>query len=291
MSTLKKIYNRVQDGIEYGWIKDPTVHIENIVDSGIFEDLKPVFFLSTGRCGTLLFTKLLSNAQGVNVFHDPIPNLSLQSKSAWEMNYTQQVMATETLRDLFLASRELFLYKTARYGKRYIETNRNITFFAPTIKEIIPSAQFVHIHRHPADFIRSGMRRGWYTGAHPHDQGRLTPVSGDPYADRWPTLSSVGKIAWLWEMTNAFIDTFSESLGEENFLRFNFDELGVESVQKMLGYLGLQISTNRIKKALLKPVNIQKTGEFPTLDKWSHEDRDAMIEICGERASKYGYEL
>ena len=38
----------------------------------------PIFFLSTGRCGTNWFVYLLSKTRGLKVFHEPKPNLGIQ---------------------------------------------------------------------------------------------------------------------------------------------------------------------------------------------------------------------
>lgn len=289
MVRLYHIFHRIVDGFEYGWIKNPTVKIEGIFESSILVNHRPVFFLSTGRCGTLLFTKLLSQASGVKVFHEPNPTLSLQSKTAWELLSNDSLADVPLLVDLFKTSRESHLFKTARYGKRYIETNRNISFFAPIIKSIIPNALFVHVHRHPADFIRSGIRRGWYSGDHAHDAGRITPIPGSKHAAQWTNYSDVQKIAWLWRSTNSFIDNFAEGLDRDQFHRFNFDELGVNNVNQMLEFLNLSIPQKRIKKIIEKPVNVQRDGNYPKYQDWTNEDKTALKEVCGDLAAKYGY--
>ena len=46
---------------------------------------KPVFFLSTGRCGTKWFSTLISFDRNVRVLHNPIPNLGSQGKLAYEI--------------------------------------------------------------------------------------------------------------------------------------------------------------------------------------------------------------
>jgi hypothetical protein len=46
---------------------------------------RPVFFLSTGRCGTKWFSSLLSFDKRVRVLHNPVPNLGSQSKAVYEI--------------------------------------------------------------------------------------------------------------------------------------------------------------------------------------------------------------
>jgi len=45
----------------------------------------PVFFLSTGRCGTNWFSILLSEDKKLKVFHEPKPNFGVQGAVAYEI--------------------------------------------------------------------------------------------------------------------------------------------------------------------------------------------------------------
>jgi len=136
---------------------------------------EPVFFLSTGRCGTKWFSELLKNDKKNAVFHNPVPSFAAQSKLVFEIisksNFNLTAEERKLIYEIFFSGREQYLRYTYKTGKKYIETNNYITFFTPVLHKIFPEARFVHLVRHPAEFVRSGLQRGYYSGK-PSDEAR-----------------------------------------------------------------------------------------------------------------------
>ncbi len=285
----------------------------NVTRSGISEytfrtqyldspEFSPVFFLSTGRTGTALFTKLLERSKKLSVFHSPsallchsASELIEQGRVAYE-RYHVAGQDDETVNQLtaqiFLAAREALLYKSFVHGKRYVETNNRVSFLAPAIKKLIPHAKFVHLYRHPAEFVRSGVRRNYYQEESLHGLGRLTPLPGMPEAERWSTFSQVEKIAWLWQETNGFIERFFNAQQGQGCLQFDFNRLNVENVKELLAFLEItDIGDDAISELIGTPVNAQMTGDFPMFSGWSEQDKASVRNICGELAQRYGYDL
>lgn len=284
--------------------KNKRVHRISLVEfkEKVAPKYAPIFFLSTGRTGTEFFTHLLNTSKELQVFHSPSnllypPQSELieQGKFIYEkiQHYgfkDKEVLAFAS--QIFLASREDLLYKTYTYNKRYVETNNRITFFAPAIMEIFPNAKFVHLYRHPAEFIRSGIRRKYYVNNKSvHELGRLTPTMHTQYNNNWRTFDSIQKIAWLWSETNSFVEDFFKTIDQEKYYQFNFNNLNVDEVEKLLSFLNIKIDRKKIQKAIDKPVNIQTTGDFPKYDKWKQVDKDKVVDICGELSHQYGYKL
>ncbi len=258
------------------------------------KDYAPVFFLSTGRTGTKFFTRLLNKSKKVKAFHNPAPEMIEQGKVIYEYYYENGLnVNNHIISHIFSAGREDILHKTYLHNKIYIETNNRITFLAPAIKYYIPNARFIHLYRHPGEFIRSGMRRKWYTKAGgEHELGRIVPTSGNPFFHRWQSFTNVEKIAWLWMETNTFIDRFLSLSDEKRFMRFNFNSLTVSNIKKLFGFIGLNdISQQYIEKNIKIPVNIQTANSFPIYNNWASEMKDRVKAICGDLAQKYGYEL
>lgn len=253
----------------------------------------PVFFLSTGRCGTNWFTTLLSHEPSMKVFHEPKPNLGVQGKIAYETyrEYDMIPPASEArlLEEIFLAGREQYLRYSYKTQRQFVETNNQITFLAPAIFSLFPETKFIHLNRHPGEFVRSALRRKFYNN--PDDIKRIVPTSHDPIYNNWKELGPVGKNSWLWVETNQFIEKFRKTIPEENYFYFDFSKLNTGQVEKMNEFLGISISKSIISKAIGKPVNVQKSGKLEDYKGWPEEDKKSLISICKNMADHYNYQL
>lgn len=255
----------------------------------------PVFFLSTGRCGTKWFSSLLDPLDELMVLHDPVPNLGIQGKVAYEEQVVHNFSLPENSRvliqEIIWAGREQYFRYAYKSGRRIVETNNSITFFAPLLAEIFPEARFVHLYRHPGEFVRSAIRRNYYQPGNSEDLKRIAPAENDPIHEKWNEMDQLQKCAWLWNETNAFIDKTGDIIGEERFYKFNFNTLNIESVMPLLDFLDISFSENKIRKHLDIHENVQKTGTFPEFSRWSEQQKEYLKEQCGELAKKYGYRL
>jgi hypothetical protein len=254
---------------------------------------EPVFFLSTGRTGTLWLTKLLKKDPRVKVLHHPNPDLAVQSKLAYEAaireDFTYSPFAKQSLKEIYFTAREQFLRYSYKCNKRMIETNSNITFFAPILNEIFPNSKFIHIYRHPGDFVRSGIRRNYYTGKSNLDYKRLYPLKG-PFAQNWDQISQVEKIGWLWYETNRFVEIFKQMINQNRVFNLNFNH-AIEQMPQLIDFIEIKIPSRQLRHIKKKKFNVQRTGYFPEYQAWNEKDREKLRAICGELARKYGYQL
>ncbi len=288
---VNDLVQRLVDGFEYGWRKGGSHDVYSMWGSHDFLSKSPIFFLSTGRTGTMLLTHLLSAAKGVKVFHSPVPTFTNQANYLRHTGLRGNTESVTILEQIFMAGREHMLFKTYRYGLRYVETNHPITFLSPAIARLLPEAKFVFLFRHPGEFVRSGVRRGWYSGVHPHDKGRLRPTEDEISDQEWKDFSQIKKIAWLWDATNAYIERTLENIASSRHFQMNFNELSVDLIYELLSFLELCIDELPIRRHLKRKVNVQRTGNFPSYDKWTLEQQNELIGICGDRAARYGYIL
>lgn len=251
-------------------------------------DAPSCFILSTGRCGTGLITKILEQSPSLLVYHNPQPELNYVSSLVYR---TQPSL--ESLKLAILAARfDLFVHAFQR-GRIYVETNNRITFFAPAIAELFPKAKFIHLIRHPADFVRSGMRREYYQEGIIQHQ-RLNPLD----RQEWQQMSRLEKVAWEWNEINRFIDEFKSSCNSSRMMTIKSEDLfsQTELVMAIFNFLDVSdpfkyASPEHIKKQIFeKPVNKQTTGSFPKFLDWSHEEKVSLRRIA-TIASKYGYKL
>lgn len=250
---------------------------------------KPVFFLSTGRCGTKWMDKLISSDKNILSLHAPVPNLALQNKFAYNTQRTNAntPFAEEALGQIFLTAREQHFRYAYKTQKRIVETNNHITFFAYAINKLLPQARFVHLYRNPVEFVRSGARRGWYTNNKQANAKVITPLNNS----LWNSASQIQKIAWLWNETNQFIENFKDTLSSDKVYTFNFNLLTTENIKSLIDFMNVSVDNTVIDTLLNKKVNVQSRGRFPTYDKWKQADKSAMADICGSLAGKYGFSI
>ena len=255
----------------------------------------PVFFLSTGRCGTKWFSTLFEKNPELMVLHEPIPNMAVQGKKVYEIlrntNFTLQSSMNQLITELFWTGREQFIRYSCKSEKRLIETNNSISFFAPVIADIIPHAKFVHLYRHPGEYVRSAVRREHYSLGNSENIKRLEPIEGDSHFRIWGMMSQLQKSAWLWNETNEFIEKFKNEVDKKRIYTFNFNKLGFGEVQDLLTFLEITMPDNLIKSHLGRKENVQSTGEFPKYAQWTDGQKKQLIAICGTLADKYGYNL
>lgn len=256
-----------------------------------FKDVPPpIFFLSTGRTGTKWFSNLFSDIKGFKVLHSPKPDLAIQNKLAYELinKELDTDLKENFLKELFIVAREQYLRYSYKSEKTIIETNNHITFFAPVLYQLFPNAKFVHLYRHPGEFVRSGIRREWYIGDNEINNKLI--VSNAEHTE-WKNYSQLQKISWLWCETNAFIEKFHTDNPEALFTSFNFNELNKENVEKLCDFLGFKISGKKISKALGKKVNVQSKGNVSEYSNWTDKQKQELNSICSSLASKYNYSL
>lgn len=260
-----------------------------------FSHLKnPVFFLSTGRCGTAWLSHVLESKEDLKIYHHPEPVMRSQGKLSYEMNLKRQDRNENELllvKEMFLAGREDLLLNCARGNKRPIFTDSRSTFFAYEMLELFPNAKFVFIHRHPGEVVRSGIRRSWYKAKHQSELNRIIPLQGEAYFEEWKDLSDIEKISWLWKETNTFIENFSKSVAPENFYEISFNFWSAPKIADLMSFLNIDLKEAEIANWMNKRINAQSESPFPKYEDWSKEDKESLKNICGGLAAKYNYQL
>lgn len=255
------------------------------------EKFEPVFFLSTGRCGTRWFTELLQTEKKLDVHHNTDPELYEQSLLAYQLFKNDKFSDPDVRRllsEIIYSARQELMVEALSHHHRFVETNNRITFFTPILADIFPHARFVHLYRDPAGFVKSGMNRDWYDDSR-YDFARPSPVL-EPEKTRWNDWSRVAKISWLWRETNQLIDSHLSDLPAEKYRRFNFNDLSTDSVRDLMQWLDIDIKPNTISAQLDKKVNAQKSGDFPSFPEWSGSDRKDFLSQCGDYATYLGFD-
>lgn len=262
----------------------PTVSIDQI-NGDTLDFASPCFVLSTGRCGTKWLTKLLGLSDKVWANHSDYPELIRHSRLAYEQYEQEPRVFYEVIR----ATRDGFIIEAYKRGQVYLETNNRITFFAYAIRQAYPKAKFIHIVRHPGDFVRSGLSRNWYHG-HPHDVGRI--VRPGP-AEVWQAMGDIERIAWLWNETNRYVEDFLARLPQQDYIQVKAEDMfsNVSVSMDLCRFIGVDDITPRaIAKMLTNRVNRQRKWVIGPYRTWS-EDQKEQVRQQATLAVRYEYEL
>ncbi len=258
----------------------------------MLQEIKPVFTLSTGRCGTMTLAALMNLSSYIDAFHEPEPKLIYSSYLAFMNN--NNCIPLEYWKKVVAHARDAIILKSHYSGRTYFETNNRITLMASFFIDCYPSSRFVHLYRHPYDFVRSAIRRKYYSG-HRWDFARIKPDNEDPYKDKWKDMSQLEKCAWLWNKVNVFIlDTLSHLPPERKFFLksedlFKGENEIIESLYKFASEAPLP-SERKVKRLLNKQLNRQLKGDYPQPSKWSVSQTNSVKSITEKTMKKLGYE-
>lgn len=256
--------------------------------NGFAELPAPVFFLSTGRTGTQWFANFFKQKNNLMVFHQAVPSLAIQNKFYYNIinsNDLDENLKNEIGEEIFLAAREEYFVYSRKTEKIFVETNNDLLFFAEIISKLIPNSKFVHLYRHPGDFVRSGLARAWYTDDLV-EQKMIVPKS----IDNWQQLSRIQKISWLWKEENEFIENLKTSIEKERFFDFDFSSFQSSKLFELSKFVGAEISLKKIEKFKEIRLNSQK-NTVPKYKDWEQKDKNDLKEFCSDLAQKYAYNL
>jgi hypothetical protein len=262
---------------------------------GMVEALAPIswrevpclFILSTGRTGTLALCRLLNLSPEVLALHEPHP----RPYEAFRSAYAEVWDRPEPYRRIFEEARRGHLAWAALRGKAYAEGTA-VKYFAPAIAQLIPRSRFLHVYRHPADVVRSCMRRGWFAN-HPLDRYRPCPSPGGPDYNKWLNWNAFARNCWIWGADNEFFLRVRDAVSEDRFLSVAFEEfIAPESkaYERIFGFLGVACPPHKnVREVLGVRHNEQTTGSFPRPAEWSEGLRKTMRTIAGGTMEALGY--
>lgn len=234
------------------------------------------FGLSNSRCGTVTLSKLFALSPSLSAHHEPKPTLYLEAVEA----YKNRTDLTSTI----FKGREELVRAADRENKFYVELTPHISSVPDSILRAFPEARFFFIHRHPYEFIRSGMRRGYYVSS----LARLSPREDDPISERWSSLQQIEKIAWGGAKMNEIILEFFAGLPPEKKLTLSFQELIQGKVGRVFEFLGSPVPSEKgITEVLRKRWNKQEIGSFD----WTDKERRVVKPYISSIVAKLGYEL
>jgi len=257
-------------------------------------DLSPVFVLSTGRCGTKTLAALVDLLPDADAHHEPDPKLV-------ETSYMYYMKSCPDIPDdfwqgLLANNRDELIRQAFRSDKFYFETNNRLAMLSKLLTERYPKARYIHLVRHPYDFVRSAMRRKYYNN-HVWDFARISPDKSDPFYQEWFKTGGLEKCAWLWAKTNSHILDIFNNISSERCLFVRSEDIfnnNGDSVSRVFNFMSQNKKmpgSDRVEKLLGMKLNQQTYGNFPKSGEWSIEDAVVLKKHCRPLMEKFGYDI
>ena len=271
----KSIYNLWNGSLDYNF------NYWNIFEE-VHEKAEPVFILSTWRSWTALLTVLLNSIKSIDAIHAPNEMLLYYSKLSFEKNK----LLYDNLKYAIDAVSYEYIKKAFIQKKIHIDSSTRSTFFCNQLYELYPKSKFIHLVRHPWDFIRSWIRRLWYTWKVYKEEWILIPPK--------EIININEKIAWLWYETNNFIEIFKDIIDKKRILTIMSEDLFMNSntTKSILKFIGKdnELTDKKIMQIISKPLNYQKLWDYPEYENWTTEQRNILIPYK-KLVNKYWYKI
>lgn len=273
----------------------PRRALKRLVLRQIRRDVRCVFVLSTGRCGTTSLASLLNLSDSITAVHEPRPRFLEETKALYETHRANIASVERNFLNGFQWTRYPSLLEAWKTSSYYAECSNRLTYAAPALARHFKKAQFIHLYRHPADVVRSAMRRGYYTGDHVWDPSRITPRQDDDARSHWESWTEFEKCCWYWKAVNEFSCRFGKSVGADRCFSLPAEMLfenNEETLLHLFHWLGAEAPAQHSRHdALSEPQNTQTQGKFPLWDDWSLPMKQTLSRIASPVAEQLGYDL
>ncbi len=271
-------------------------HADQATIAAMYEHYAPVFILSTGRSGSRFIVDLLSLDPRVLARHEPRP--TLEYFCHWASRRQQH---SEVLERVIDAARMEMVLEACIQEKIFIESNQCLTFFAPALLALFKNAKFVHLVRHPGNFVVSAARKGWHRNDSIWESGRVKLAD----ERRWGAMDQVERLAWLWDFTHRYLRDFLSALPAARRLTCRLEDLldGERAVAALFSFCGAALpGPEKVKDVQGRPVNtlrvdadepdnMKKNPAFPAYVDWPAGERAKVLRACAATARELGYEL
>lgn len=165
----------------------------------------------------------------------------------------------------------------------FVDSSNLYIHFIDAIYMLDPSVKFIFSVRDGKDFVRSAFSRRW------HEQNIFgaVPLRDDPSYERWPSLSTLQKNAWIWVSRNRKALKGLENVPHKQKLIVRIEDIRKEDILYMVQkFAGIPI---REKGPAEKGVNANPSFELPPKEEWTRKMNEEFEEIAGEMMRFFGY--
>jgi hypothetical protein len=241
------------------------------------------FITGTGRCGTLLMSKLLSLGSNTRCDHER--SIKYDKMKGAYLTGDRGDLHRE-IDTVIQPQVKLF----NRRGKSYGESSGLMYLaFDELYRRYKGKAKFVLLTRDPAEFVRSALARGFFDGDHPNPVEHIRAKDNTDIGQRWEQISPFEKCLWYWNVVNMLIYDFFRTLPRELWKIQPIEQLDTKACYELYEFLHIKGFNERaVDELLSKRINATpgrgderylnpyatglRVGEWPT---WSPDQKSA----------------
>ncbi len=264
-----------------------------------------MFLVSTGRTATKFLAKLLGSVcDDVDARHEPRPDLFHLGTA-----FARSEIGPEKAAKVLLGSR-LWICNELNRNKTgmYVESNNNVSYLIPVVRNCFPNAKFVHIVRDGRDFVRSSCSKTVLSRSGKSDNAlfmtrqdvrrrlQASDLPDNPYHGKWSRMSRFEKICWYWAYKDSI--AYSELSEDPRSVMVRFEDLfdqesGFPGLWKIIDFLdlrsGMVVSEDALAKKMKSKQNSTEKYILPKWQDWTDEQIAQFTEIAGEHMIRLGY--
>lgn len=272
-------------------------HIDSGTINQMFDHYSPIFVLTAGRSGSKFIHHVFSHCSDMRSYHEAFPTLQYYSNFAFQNQNEPNI-----LNKMFEASRMELMLDAYNNEKIYAESNQCLVFFSKAILSTFKKAKFIHLVRHPGDFVRSAIMKGWHKNDSIWEAGRIRFKD----AEAWQKLDQIEKLAWVWSETNKYISTFTNNCLHSNSLFVKLEKFVRDTnvFKDIISFSGSSATLNEneileVQKTKVnaleihqsEPLNMHKLSNYAKFDDWPEKDKQSVRNFVEPLSSQYGYVL
>ena len=166
---------------------------------------------------------------------------------------------------------------------RFIDSSNLYIHFIDALHKLYPSARFILSVRNGKDFARSAFSRGW----HRHVSFGSVPPREDPYFERWPEMTPLERVAWIWTFRNrkALEGLAAVPRGQQLVLRI--EDIGrEETLDNLESFAAVKITDRNLAS---RKINANPVLKLPPRQEWTEPMNRMFDAIAGEMMEYFGY--
>lgn len=243
----------------------------------VLADTNIFFIVGMGRSGTVFLSNLLNQSEECRVYHEHPDDRDALVKAYLDNSAARRYLLGK--RRKIIASRILQSHK-----KVYGEVNGYFRHHTTALQEVL-GAKVLHLVRDGREVVRSIMNRTAFTDNDKDHTGRIFPLPGDPYEDKWDKMDRFERVCWYWAMT-------TEVLLEQNLPVICLEDVTTsydKFATQVLNNIAVDLPKELWQREISILHNISKKNTFPAYENWSAEQKEAFDQICGAVMWRLGY--
>ncbi len=264
-----------------------TLRTKLLVKKYNWDNIEPVFITSTGRTGTMFFSDFFSEYfSGTQALHEPWPDLHDIGYNLHHNKYSRQKVV-----DIISRERIDICKDAHKMGhKYYVESNYNLSYILPYLKDVFGSFKLIHVIREPKSYLRSiysikEAKRHIY--AEFDNRPRITAKDFDgKYASEWDSWSRFEKLCWHYYKVNTLIGDHIAENG--NGITVHFKDIfkkenNFKGLYEIADFSGIPLKENITKTDLIQSLsnraNKTKKIGLDSYDDWSADKKSIFHEM------------